>query len=80
MSGKHSLVRTFADSISAGLVGAVRALSLAALVFGGLGLSEARAFGPILIGAGILGLAIAAVSGLVGTPQSNSAAVVAVAA
>ncbi len=78
--GNHHLsVRILADSVSAGLVGAVRSLSLAALVFGGLGLSEARAFGPILIGAGILGLVIAFMSGLVGTPQSNAAAVVAVA-
>lgn len=79
--GHHRLsVRILADSVSAGLVGAVRSLSLAALVFGGLGLAEARAFGPILIGAGILGLVIALTSGLVGTPQSNAAAVVAVAA
>lgn len=76
----HLSVRILADSISAGLVGAVRSLSLAALVFGGVGLSEARAFGPILIGAGILGLVIALMSGLVGTPQSNAAAVVGVAA
>ena len=79
--GNHHLsVRILADSVSAGLVGAVRSLSLAALVFGGLGISEARAFGPILIGAGLLGLVIAFMSGLVGTPQSNAAAVVAVAA
>lgn len=78
--GNHHLsVRILADSVSAGLVGAVRSLSLAALVFGGLGISEARAFGPILVGAGILGLVIALMSGLVGTPQSNGAAVVAVA-
>jgi len=71
--------RTVTNSLSAGLVGAIRSLALATLIFGGLGLNEARAFGPVLIGAGALGLIMSFRSGLVGTPQSNSAAIVAVA-
>ena len=71
--------RTVTNSLSAGLIGAIRSLALATLIFGGLGLNEARAFGPVLLGAGLLGLVMSLRSGLVGTPQSNAAAIVAVA-
>ena len=78
MLGK-SVAKHASDAASAGVLGVVRTLALATLVFGGLGLSEAKAFGPALLGAALLGLVMAAWSGLVGSPQSNAAAIVAVA-
>ena len=78
--GNGFSVRALIDALSAGVLGSVRSLSLAVLVFGGLVSSEARSFAPVLVGAGLLGLVMAYFSGIVGTPQSNAVAVVSVAA